>query len=185
VDSSTDAHYNDGMKRALSALAGLAAILGCAAPAGAHGIPLPTAIVGSFGSAEDFFGLTFVLQNDSALAGLPGAFSNVLLQLNGGEATLFDGAELAPSGSLADTLDTFTTPFSSGLLTFVFTPEGLPSQDYELAFTSLVDPPAFFAYSASEGGGEPIPEPSTLVLLGLGAAGLASRRRRQSPPRSC
>ena len=139
-------------------------------------------IIGSFQSFEDeLFGMTFLLQNDSAAAGVPGTFADVLLAINGGTLTIFGGASVDAASSLTDSLDTIATPFSDGVLTFVFTPEGLPSQDFQLAFNTVVNPPVFFSYTA--GGStpppEPIPEPATLFSIGAGVALLAARRRRR------
>jgi hypothetical protein len=138
-------------------------------------------IIGSFSSTEDFFGTTFELQNDSAIAGLAGTFEDVLLQVNGASETVFDDEQVAASASLTDTFDTFT---ADGLLTFVFRPIGLPSQEYRLAFNAAVDPPVFFEYTADTGGSTPVPEPSSLLLLGIGAIAGLTRMKSWRAPRS-
>jgi hypothetical protein len=119
--------------------------------------------------------MTFELQNDSAAAGVSGIFDDVLLQLNGARETLFNDEQLAPSQSVTDALDVFENPFVDGVLTLVFRPIGLPSQQYRFAFDSAVDPPVFFEYTAYDPG-TPVPEPSWIILLAIGAAALFRRR---------
>jgi hypothetical protein len=153
-----------------------------------------TVSIGSF-TWDQFLGERFTLQNDSAsFIGLASDFTDVSVVLipdydldgvAGPDDPISDFD--ATVGSLADGnsfTQTYDGPFTSVRLQFRFTPAGLPELVFDRSFDSPDDPffsSPFINYSydvtGSDPGGEPVPEPSTLLLLGSALAVAALKKR--------
>ncbi len=69
----------------------------------------------------------------------------------------------------------FTTPLTVGTNYFLVT-TGFNNQDFGNFTNSITGPGSFIT-----GGGAPIPEPATMILLGTGLAAVAGRRLRRHP----
>jgi PEP-CTERM motif-containing protein len=153
------------MKTIARASAALLMSLAIAAPADA-------APIGIFSwDGDDFFGPTFSVEN---FADSGGSFFGVIVQLalaDGTASALLLG-DLAPGTSLQSTDDLFGLDIASADLRFAFELPGVVQVASLLAFgdSELVDYQPVAA---------PVPDPSTLLLVSIGAASVAWRSRRR------